>query len=364
MLDSGTNYLAVIKVVGIGGGGTNAVNRMINSGLQGVEFVAINTDAQALQMCDADVKIHIGEKLTRGLGAGADPKIGMEAAEESKSEIEEALRGADMVFITAGKGGGTGTGAAPVVAKLAREAGALTVGVVTRPFTFEGRRRSTYAEEGIKGLRENVDSLITIPNDRLLQVAEKRTSMMDAFKMADDVLRKGVQGITDLITVPGLINLDFADVRTIMNESGSALMGIGESSSENRGEEAAKTAISSPLLEASIEGATGIILNITGGPELGLFEVNEAAEIVHGAAHQDANLIFGAVVDEAFGDRVSVTVIATGFDQRLANQRRERREEQPREEEQPRRRPVEEERPASPQEEEDPLDIPAFLRRR
>ncbi len=344
--------MAVIKVVGIGGGGANAVNRMINSGLSGVEFIAINTDAQALQMSDADMKIHIGEKLTRGLGAGADPKLGMEAAEESKAEIEEALRGADMVFITAGKGGGTGTGAAPIVAKLAREAGALTVGVVTRPFAFEGRRRSAYAEEGIKRLKENVDSLIIIPNDRLLQVADKRTSMMEAFKMADDVLRKGVQGITDLITVPGLINLDFADVRTIMQNSGSALMGIGESSSENRGAEAARQAISSPLLEASIEGATGIILNITGGPELGLFEVNEAAEIVHNAAHQDANLIFGAVVDETFGERVSVTVIATGFDQRLETARRADR-------------PVPE--PAQQQETEpegDVLDIPAFLRRR
>src|SRR3712207_4673526 len=244
MLDSVSNYLAVIKVVGVGGGGTNAVNRMINSGLSGVEFIAVNTDAQSLQMTDADMKIHIGEKLTRGLGAGADPKLGMEAAEESKADIEEALRGADMVFVTAGKGGGTGTGAAPVIAKQAREAGALTVGVVTRPFAFEGRRRSTYAEEGIKRIKENVDSLIIIPNDRLLQVADKRTSMMEAFKMADDVLRAGVQGITDLITVPGLINLDFADVRTIMQNSGSALMGMGESSSENRGSESAKMAIS------------------------------------------------------------------------------------------------------------------------
>jgi cell division protein FtsZ len=350
MLDSGTNYLAVIKVVGVGGGGTNAVNRMINSGLSGVEFIAVNTDAQSLQMTDADMKIHIGEKLTRGLGAGADPKLGMEAAEESKADIEEALRGADMVFVTAGKGGGTGTGAAPVIAKQAREAGALTVGVVTRPFAFEGRRRSTYAEEGIKRLKENVDSLIIIPNDRLLQVADKRTSMMEAFRMADDVLRAGVQGITDLITVPGLINLDFADVRTIMQNSGSALMGIGESSSENRGSESAKLAISSPLLEASIEGATGIILNITGGPDLGLFEVNEAAEIVHNAAHQDANLIFGAVVDESYGDKVSVTVIATGFDQRMATRRREEQViPEPREEH---------------QQEGDVLDIPAFLRRR
>ena len=350
MLDSGTNYLAVIKVVGVGGGGTNAVNRMINSGLSGVEFIAVNTDAQSLQMTDADMKIHIGEKLTRGLGAGADPKLGMEAAEESKADIEEALRGADMVFVTAGKGGGTGTGAAPVIAKQARDAGALTVGVVTRPFAFEGRRRSTYAEEGIKRIKENVDSLIIIPNDRLLQVADKRTSMMEAFKMADDVLRAGVQGITDLITVPGLINLDFADVRTIMQNSGSALMGMGESSSENRGSESAKMAISSPLLEASIEGATGIILNITGGPDLGLFEVNEAAEIVHNAAHQDANLIFGAVVDESFGEKVSVTVIATGFDQRMATRRREEQG-------------VPEQR-EEPQQEGDVLDIPAFLRRR
>ena len=353
MLDAGTSYLAVIKVVGIGGSGTNAVNRMINSGLQGVEFIAINTDAQALQMTDADQKINIGEKITRGLGAGADPKVGSEATEENKTEIEEALRGADMVFVTAGKGGGTGTGGAPVVAKIARESGALTVGVVTRPFAFEGRRRATLAEEGIKRLKENVDSLIIIPNDKLLQVAEKRTSMLDAFEMADDILRKGVQGITDLITVPGLINLDFADVRTIMQNSGSALMGIGESSSENRGAEAAKLAISSPLLEASIDGATGIILNITGGNELGLFEVNEAAETVHNAAHQDANLIFGAVIDETYGERVSVTVIATGFDQRLvtAQRRTERPAAEPREEE-----------TAAP--EGDVLDVPAFLRRR
>ncbi|MGB3633577.1 MAG: cell division protein FtsZ [Rubrobacteraceae bacterium] len=359
MLDAGTNYLAVIKVVGIGGGGTNAVNRMINSGLQGVEFIAVNTDAQALQMCDADQKIHIGEKITRGLGAGADPKIGAEAAEENKADIEESLRGADMVFVTAGKGGGTGTGAAPVVAKIARESGALTVVVVTRQFAFEGRRRSTYAEEGIKKLRENVDALITIPNDRLLDVAEKRTTMMDAFKMADDVLRKGVQGITDLITVPGLINLDFADVRTIMRDSGSALMGIGSSNSENRAAESAKAAISSPLLEASIEGATGIILNITGGSDLGLFEVNEAAEIVHNAAHQEANLIFGSVVDESFGDRVNVTVIATGFDQRMANQRRSERPSLEFDEEE-----LAPPASSSSTQEGDPLDIPAFLRRR
>jgi cell division protein FtsZ len=357
MLDSATNYLAVIKVVGIGGGGTNAVNRMINSGLQGVEFIAINTDAQALQTCDADLKIAIGEKMTRGLGAGADPKIGMEAAEESKGEIEEALRGADMVFVTAGKGGGTGTGAAPVVAKIAREQGALTVGVVTRPFSFEGRRRSTYAEDGIKRLKENVDALIIIPNDRLLQVAEKRTSLSDAFGMADDVLRKGVQGITDLITEPGLINLDFADIRTIMQNSGSALMGIGESTSENRAKEAAQAAISSPLLEASIEGATGIILNITGGEDLGLFEASEAADIVQNAAHQDANIIFGAVIDESHGDKVSVTVIATGFDQRMATQQRVVRQSEAEPE------PMQEHREPDPGRGDD-LEIPAFLRRR
>ena len=363
MLDSATNYLAVIKVIGIGGGGTNAVNRMINGGLQGVEFIAVNTDAQSLQTCDADLKIAIGEKMTRGLGAGAEPKIGMEAAEESKSEIEEAIRGADMVFVTAGKGGGTGTGAAPVVAKIAREQGALTVGVVTRPFSFEGRRRSTYAEEGIKRLKENVDALIVIPNDRLLQVAEKRTSLSDAFGMADDVLRKGVQGITDLITEPGLINLDFADIRTVMRDSGSALMGIGESSSESRAGEAARAAISSPLLEASIEGATGIILNITGGQDLGLFEASEAADIVQNAAHQDANIIFGAVIDESHGDRISVTVIATGFDQRLANQQRTAAQRQPVDEGSSNGGYSDMEPESDPGRGDD-LEIPAFLRRR
>jgi cell division protein FtsZ len=313
MRDQTGNYLAVIKVVGVGGGGTNAVTRMVEAGLSGVEFIAVNTDAQALLMAEADVKIQIGSVGTRGLGAGADPAVGLAAASESRDELKEALKGADMVFVTAGEGGGTGTGGAPVVAELAREVGALTVGVVTRPFTFEGRRRSEAAERGLEDLRDRVDTLIVIENDRLLQVVEKRTSIVDAFRMADDILRQGVQGITDLITVPGLVNLDFADVRTIMSDAGSALMGIGEASGENRAAEAARAAVSSPLLETSIEGATGIILNITGGPDIGLFEVNEAAEIVTGAADQNANVIFGAVIEEAKGDGVSVTVIATGF---------------------------------------------------
>ena len=314
MIESSGNYLAVIKVVGVGGGGTNAVNRMVDAGLRGVEFIAVNTDAQALAMCDADVKIHIGSKITRGLGAGANPDIGYQAAIESKDELRDAIKGANMVFVTAGKGGGTGTGAAPVIAELAKELGALTVGVVTRPFMFEGKRRARQAEDGIRELREKVDTLIIIPNDRLLQVVERRTSIIDAFKVADDVLRQGVQGITDLITVPGLINLDFADVRTVMKEAGSALMGIGVAGGENRAVEAAKAAISSPLLEASVEGAMGILLNITGGADLGLFEVNEAAEIISSAADADCNIIFGAVVDPSLGDEVRVTVIATGFD--------------------------------------------------
>jgi len=316
MSDTGSSYLAVIKVVGVGGGGTNAVNRMVDAGLKGVEFIAVNTDAQALLMCDADVKIHIGGKITRGLGAGANPEVGRQAAEENRDELREALKGADMVFVTAGKGGGTGTGAAPVIAELARELGALTVGVVTRPFSFEGRKRASQAEMGIEALSRKVDTLIIIPNDRLLQVVERRTSIIEAFKVADDVLRQGVQGITDLITVPGLINLDFADVRTIMRNAGSALMGIGISAGENRGVEAARAAISSPLLESSIEGATGILLNITGGKDMGLFEVNEAAEIISGAADSEANVIFGAVIDETLGDQMRVTVIATGFDPR------------------------------------------------
>lgn len=314
MGDTGAGYLAVIKVVGVGGGGTNAVNRMIDAGLKGVEFIAINTDAQALLMCDADVKLHIGAKVTRGLGAGANPEIGRQAAEESRDEIREALKGADMVFVTAGKGGGTGTGGAPVVAEIARELGALTVGVVTRPFSFEGRKRAAQAQAGIEALSKKVDTLIVIPNDRLLQVVERRTSVIDAFKVADDVLRQGIQGITDLITVPGLINLDFADVRTIMQNAGSALMGIGVASGENRAVEAAKAAISSPLLETSVEGATGILLNISGPPDMGLFEVNEAARVISGAADVEANVIFGAVVDESLGDQIRVTVIATGFD--------------------------------------------------
>ena len=281
------SYLAVIKVVGIGGGGTNAVNRMVDAGLKGVEFIAVNTDAQALQMCDADIKLQIGDQLTRGLGAGADPDIGYGAANESRDEIKEALKGADMVFITAGEGGGTGTGAGPVIAEVAKqEIGALTVGVVTRPFDFEGSQRQRQAEEGIDSLREQVDTLIVIPNEKLLAVVERRTSILDAFREADNVLRQGVQGITDLITIPGLINLDFADVRTIMHDAGSALMGIGEANGENRAAEAAKTAISSPLLEQAVEGATGILLNITGGSDLGLFEVNEAAEIIQGAAQR------------------------------------------------------------------------------
>src|SRR5437879_2891114 len=314
MRDQSGNYLAVIKVVGVGGGGTNAVNRMVDAGLRGVEFIAVNTDAQALLMCDADVKIHIGSKITRGLGAGADPSIGREAAMESRDELKEALKGADMVFVTAGKGGGTGTGAAPVIAEIARELGSLTVGVVTRPFGFEGRKRGDQADEGIRTLREKVDTLIIIPNDRLLQVVEKRTSIVDAFRIADDVLRQGVQGITDLITVPGLINLDFADVRTIMREAGSALMGIGMAGGENRAAEAARAAVSSPLLEESVDGATGILLNISGGRDLGLFEVNEAAEIVTSAADKNSNIIFGSVIDDSMGEDVRVTVIATGFD--------------------------------------------------
>jgi cell division protein FtsZ len=313
MRDQSGNYLAVIKVVGVGGGGTNAVNRMVDAGLTGVEFIAVNTDAQALMMCDADVKIHIGSQATRGLGAGADPAVGQAAAQESRDELKESLKGADMVFVTAGEGGGTGTGGAPIVAELSRELGALTVGVVTKPFVFEGRRRSQQAEVGIDTLRDRVDTLIVIENDRLLQVVEKKTSVVEAFRMADDILRQGVQGITDLITVPGLVNLDFADVRTIMRDAGSALMGIGSASGENRAAEAARAAVSSPLLETAIDGATGILLNITGPPEIGLFEVNEAAEVVTSAADQNANVIFGAVIDDAIGDDIRVTVIATGF---------------------------------------------------
>jgi cell division protein FtsZ len=351
------NYLAVLKVVGVGGGGTNAVNRMVDAGLSGVEFVAVNTDAQALLMADADVKIQIGTHATRGLGAGADPEIGLAAAQESRDELKEALKGADMVFITAGEGGGTGTGGAPVVAELGQEIGALTVGVVTRPFAFEGRKRADQAERGIDELRDRVDTLIVIENDRLLQVVERQTSVVEAFGMADDILRQGVQGITDLITEPGLVNLDFADVRTIMRDAGSALMGIGSASGENRAAEAARIAVSSPLLEASIEGATGILLNVTGGSDIGLFEVNEAAEVVTGAADQNANVIFGAVIDSALREEVQVTVIATGFGAGSAARRRTRRREAPSE------APL----PATASTEgfdvsQDVLEVPSFLR--
>ncbi|HHY41120.1 MAG TPA: cell division protein FtsZ [Syntrophaceticus sp.] len=313
-LEVDTNQFADIKVIGVGGGGGNAVNRMIQAELKGVHFIAVNTDAQALNLSLAEHKMQIGAKLTKGLGAGADPEIGKKAAEESRDELMQALRGADMVFVTAGMGGGTGTGGAPVVAEVAKEVGALTVGVVTRPFTFEGKKRATQAEQGIQELKSKVDTLITIPNDRLLQVVDKSTSINEAFRIADDVLRQGVQGISDLIAVPGLINLDFADVKTIMSNTGTALMGIGSAKGENRAAEAAKIAISSPLLETSIEGAKGVLLNITGGPDLGLFEVNEAAEIISQAADPEANIIFGAVIDENLEDEVRVTVIATGFD--------------------------------------------------
>ncbi len=308
------NYLAVIKVVGIGGGGVNAVNRMIDVGLKGVEFIAINTDAQALLMSDADVKLDIGRELTRGLGAGADPEVGRQAAEDHAEEIEEVLRGADMVFVTAGEGGGTGTGGAPVVARIAKSLGALTVGVVTRPFGFEGRRRAAQAESGVDSLRQEVDTLIVIPNDRLLSLSDRNISAIDAFRQADHVLLQGVSGITDLITTPGLINLDFADVKSVMSGAGSALMGIGSARGEDRAVEAAERAISSPLLEASIEGAHGVLLSISGGSDLGLFEINEAARMVSDAAHPDANIIFGAVIDDTLGDEVRITVIAAGFD--------------------------------------------------
>ncbi|MEI7641531.1 MAG: cell division protein FtsZ [Actinobacteria bacterium] len=308
------NYLAVIKVVGIGGGGGNAINRMIDAGLKGVEFIAINTDAQDLLMSDADVKLDIGKKLTKGLGAGASPELGSQAALDHVEDIEEVLRGADMVFITAGEGGGTGTGGAPIVAKIAKDLGALTVGVVTRPFSFEGKRRSSQADEGIEKLRSEVDTLIVIPNDRLLSISDRSISAIEAFKTADQVLLSGVQGITDLITTPGLINLDFADVKSVMSGAGSALMGIGSARGEARSIRAAELAISSPLLEASIDGAHGVLLSIAGGSDLGLFEISEAAELVAKCAHPDANIIYGTVIDDALGDEVRVTVIAAGFD--------------------------------------------------
>jgi cell division protein FtsZ len=343
------NYLAVIKVVGVGGGGTNAVNRMVDAGLSGVEFIAVNTDAQALRESDADVKLQVGTKSTRGLGAGADPAVGHAAAHESRDELKEVLKGADMIFVTAGEGGGTGTGAAPVVAELGRELEALTVGVVTRPFGFEGRRRAEQAELGIQNLRDRVDTLIVIENDRLLQVVEKKTPVREAFRIADDILRQGVQGITDTITRTGLVNLDFADVRTIMRDAGSALMGIGTASGDGRATAAATAAVSSPLLETTLDGATGVLLNITGPPDLGLFEVNEAAEVVTSHADSNANVIFGAVIDESLKDEVQVTVIATGFGSR------------------PRRRRLEApvagaSRPEPVRTSSDEIDIPSFLK--
>ncbi len=314
MVGAPQNYLAVLKVVGVGGGGVNAVNRMIDAGLKGVEFIAVNTDAQALLMSDADLKLDIGRDLTRGLGAGSDPEVGRNAADTHSEEIEEIVKGADMIFITAGEGGGTGTGAAPVIAEIARGVGALTIGVVTRPFSFEGRRRAVQADTGVQRLKEKVDTLIVIPNDRLLTVANEKTSVLNAFKMADEVLLQGVSGITNLITTPGLINTDFADVKMVLSNAGSALMGIGQASGDERAVAAAKAAISSPLLEAAIDGARGVLLNITGPSSMGLFEMNAAAEVIHGVAHADANIIFGTVVDDEIGDEIRVTVIAAGFD--------------------------------------------------
>jgi cell division protein FtsZ len=340
---------AAIKVVGIGGGGSNAVNRMIHAGLRGVEFIAINTDAQALALSNADRKIHIGAKTTKGLGAGGDPTVGRQAAEESKEDLCEALEGADMVFITAGMGGGTGTGGAPVIAELARDLGALTIGVVTKPFSFEGRRRQATAEEGARNLKQKVNTLITIPNDRLLQIVDRSVTIVEAFRVADDVLRQGVQGIADLITVPGLINLDFADVRTVMAEAGSALIGIGVASGEDRALRAAQAAVSSPLLETSMNGARGVLINVTGGLDLGLMEVSEAAQIVKDAADPDANIIFGAVIDDKADGEIRITVIATGFDGARPEGNGQ---------------PEEPLRLKEPVKVIDDLDIPAFLRRR
>lgn len=368
--------LATIKVIGVGGGGNNAVNRMIEHGVQGVEFIAVNTDAQALNLSKAEVKMQIGGKLTRGLGAGANPEVGKKAAEESKEAIEEALRGADMVFVTAGMGGGTGTGAAPVIAQIARDLGALTVGVVTRPFTFEGRKRATQATGGISYMKESVDTLIVIPNDRLLEIVDKSTPMLEAFREADNVLRQGVQGISDLIAVPGLINLDFADVKTIMSNKGSALMGIGVATGESRAAEAAKKAISSPLLETSIDGAQGVLLNITGGSNLSLYEVQEAADIVASASDQEVNMIFGSVINDNLKDEIVVTVIATGFNEEVVQPKPTRPaygqpqkpmsgtgtvKREPKREEPP---VVEQPRNNTPQQGEDILDIPTFLRNR
>jgi len=341
---------AAIKVVGVGGGGSNAVNRMISAGLRGVEFIAINTDAQALAMSNADKKIHIGSKITKGLGAGGDPEIGRQAADESKEDLMEALEGADMVFVTAGMGGGTGSGGAPTVAQVGRDLGSLTIGVVTKPFSFEGRRRGQAAEDGVRTLKQKVNTLITIPNDRLLQIIDRTATVIEAFRTADDVLRQGVQGIADLITVPGLINLDFADVRTVMHEAGAALIGIGVASGEDRAIRAAQAAISSPLLETSMQGARGVLLNVTGGVDLGLMEVSEAAQIIKDAADPDANIIFGAVIDEKADSEVRITVIATGFD--LAKQKDEPAQFEPDEVDNGVKKLMND------------LDIPAFLRRR
>jgi len=388
--DTNVDALAVIKVIGVGGGGNNAVNRMIEHGVEGVEFIAVNTDAQALNLSSAEVKLQIGTKLTRGLGAGANPEVGKKAAEESKEQIEEALRGSDMVFVTAGMGGGTGTGAAPVIAQIAKDIGALTVGVVTRPFTFEGRKRQTQAIGGITSMKESVDTLIVIPNDKLLEIVDKNTPMLEAFREADNVLRQGVQGISDLIAVPGLINLDFADVKTIMSNKGSALMGIGVSTGENRASEAAKKAISSPLLETSIDGAKGVLMNITGGSNLSLFEVQEAADIVASASDEDVNMIFGSVINDNLKDEIIVTVIATGFteeqivaprstrgfgsstrpqaQQSIREPQQTERTREPRRSEQeqfaqPEQEPVRSQQQQSGQAD-DGLDIPTFLRNR
>ncbi len=372
MLDfeSNNDQLATIKVIGVGGGGSNAVNRMIEHGVQGVQFIAVNTDAQALNLSKAETKLQIGEKLTRGLGAGANPEVGKKAAEESREAIEEVLQGADMVFVTAGMGGGTGTGAAAVIAQISKELGALTVGVVTRPFLFEGRKRSVQAGNGVESLKENVDTLIVIPNDRLLELVDKNTPMLEAFREADNVLRQGVQGISDLIAVPGLINVDFADVKTIMQDKGSALMGIGVATGENRAADAAKKAISSPLLETSIDGAHGILMNISGGANLSLFEVQEAAEIVTSAADQEVNVIFGSVINENLKDEIVVTVIATGFDESSQTSSPRPHAQRPvagpganAQTGQQQRQP---ERATSnhPSYEEDTLDIPTFLRNR
>lgn len=363
--DFDMEQLAQIKVIGVGGGGSNAVNRMIENGVKGVEFITVNTDAQALHLAMSEHKLQIGDKLTRGLGAGANPEVGKKAAEESRDLIANTLKGADMVFVTAGMGGGTGTGAAPVIAEIARECGALTVGVVTRPFTFEGRKRSGQAELGIEALKEKVDTLIVIPNDRLLEIVDKKTPMLEAFKAADNVLRQAVQGISDLIAVPGLINLDFADVKTIMTERGSALMGIGVATGENRAAEAARKAIMSPLLETSIDGARGVIMNITGGSNLSLYEVNEAAEIVIAASDPEVNMIFGAIIDEDMKDDIKVTVIATGFEHKGPSQIR-RNPGQPTEAGDTRAnsQAAPNLKPFGTTPGSDQLDIPAFLRNR